>query len=97
MRWPAFALLVLVGCSQQEPPPRRYEPASSYRPSSQSFRFAEGTLTVLEVPLQEGRRVEFQRCFLWRSDRSESLHCQDDTDAAPMRLPDDPPGPAERY
>jgi len=96
MRWLAIACVVLVGCSQ-EPAPRRYEPASSYRPSSQVYRFEGGTLTVLEVPLQAGRRVEFQRCFLWKSERSETLNCTQDTEAAPMRLPDDPPGPAERY
>lgn len=96
MRWLAVAVVVLVGCSQ-EPAPRRYEPASSYRPSSQSFRFADGNLTVLEVPLQAGRRVEFQRCFLWKSERSETLNCVTETEAAPMRLPDDPHGAAERY
>jgi hypothetical protein len=97
MRWPALVCVVLVGCSQQEPPVRRYEPASAVKPSSQSFRFGDGTLTVLQVPLQEGRRVEMQRCFLWRSERSESLHCSQDTEAAPLRLPDDPPGAADRY
>jgi hypothetical protein len=96
MRWLAFLCLVLMGCSQ-EPPPRRFESASSYRPNSQSFRFEGGSLTVLEVPLQEGRRVEFQRCFLWRSERSESLHCLTDTEPAPIRVPDDPRGPSERY
>lgn len=96
MRWLVCACVVLAGCSQ-EPPPRRFDSASSYRPSSQSFRFGDGTLTVLEVPLQAGRRVEFQRCFLWKSENAESLQCPGETEAAPMRLPDDPPGVAERY
>lgn len=98
MRCLALVVLVLVGCSQQEPPARRYEPASARQPSSQSFTFPGGTLMVLEVPLQAGRRVEMQRCFLWRSDRSELLQCAQDTEpAVPVRMPDDPPGPSERY
>jgi hypothetical protein len=99
-----LVVMVLAGCSEQQerpPPQQRYDSASAHKPSSQVFRFPEvpdGSLTVLQVPLQAGRRVEMQRCFLWRSDRSESLHCDSDTDLAPLpRLPDDPPGAGERY
>lgn len=96
MRWLVCACVLLVGCSQ-EPAPRRYEPAVARQTSRQAFSFPEGTLTVLEVPLQAGRRVEMQRCFLWRSERSELLQCAQDTEPAATRLPDDPLGAAERY
>jgi hypothetical protein len=98
MRWLAgLVVVVVVGCSKPEPPVRRYEPAAAVKPTSKEFAFPGGTLTVLEVPIQAGRVVEMQRCFVWRSERAESVSCSQDTDPGPIRLPDDPAGAAERH
>lgn len=85
-----------MGCSQ-EPPPRRFESAAAAQVQTRTFRFGDAQLIVIDIPVQSGRRVEFARCFVWRSEKSDALHCPAETDAAVTLLPDDPLSAADRH
>lgn len=96
----AVSLLVLAGCSgssvADSPPVRKAESAAALQAQSRSFRVASGELVVIEVPLQSGRRVVWQRCFVWRG-ASETLTCPSDSSDFTPTVPDDPQPVGERY
>lgn len=95
-RWLLLCLL-LIGCSEP-PAPKRAHSALSTDASSRTFHFRAGDLTVLEVPVQEGRWVETRRCFLWESGERQSLHCPSEYDPPVAMTPSpETASAAERY
>jgi hypothetical protein len=90
MRWWLILLVlgVLSGCGSAEGEVRprktlkeRQEAAEvllGKTPVPRTYRFADGELRVMEVPVRDGGGfVDVQRCFIWRDDayRSSSLSC----------------------
>lgn len=89
-------LAVLAGCSP-EVPPRRIESAAAAEVRTRTFHVGPREITILEIPVQSGRRVEFMRCILVTSDRGESMHCPGETEAVDVPPDVDVPGPADRF
>lgn len=63
-------------------------------PQTRSWQTSEGAVIELTIPRASitGRRVEYQRCIVWRDaiTKSSSMHCDRD-DFDPADYPTDPP------
>jgi hypothetical protein len=86
MRWLLLICLVLAGCEGEQAHPRRSpkerqeaaEVKLGKTPVPRVYRYPDGELRVLEVPVKDGSSfVDQQRCFVWRDEqyKTASISC----------------------